>query len=1122
MRKLLALTLSLLLLVAAIPTGALTLETASPVAEEAITAGEAALSAPAAVEESQYGELILSYDFEDGTTNAASHADWVNTTLGTSGAAISVVDDPTGGDNKVLLFNRTTQWGFIRMPFDDVANRLNRTGTYILTYDVLYPQEYGVYEEEEKVDGEKVMVTKYVTPQPTNTFYGNSGNDPHNNLSYGYTNAEKGTWKHITRNTRNEVLTVEQCEEAGIIYNEEKTNAIDSTILNANGDKIYQYPMAWINRSYIYDFGNPFRPDTTYQWYVDNIKLWFTPTPVVTFEIQGDTDEDTESMRAAFGATRRAMTPGTLLPELAVPDGYQFLGWMDFGGNMFTTVPEEDVTLYAYIETVDGIVLSADNYLLRAGKSEVATVTKSGDPVDRWEIDLGNSDAVVSQGDTSVIVTSGAKAGLVKVTAYNAAGRASNTVEIQVHSSTVTVPGLNMLTGTTDPADFTHGLFGFSSTFGDRIVVDPEDETNRVLYRISSANPNYNGYMSWSMQVPQVEGRKYYVASKLRGKSTDTTLTNWDTMWIISMTGNPQPGFYGTFGGWGGFRREVVAPNSNTKFEFNIRMFKADYSLHTVEHWIDDFEIVPFYKVTYVDSDGGILRVDDVLFDTSYADYIEHGFLTELVPNYKPGATYTIDGVAYDADHPYPLAYEDVTVVTAYNENQLYFIDTDGTVVNADSIMEMPLPSLLGLDDTNFVGWLDEDGVLHKPGELVDYTQYLGKSLTAFRQDASMPAMGFAYEMNDQYNYADPTVYPGAPGKVTVTYENGIAVCKSVKTSGRDPRYVAQAGGLDPSEYYIFQFREMPVKSVDPSYTVYFFVKGENPGYSCTADGIHMEAKAGMNLNEWNTVEVNMATQKNWAKHAWGPNMVAPWQLGAIWLDIGQDTLDNAENGTFEYHLDYIRMYRGGYNTVSYYDGDTLLFTDENRGLGTGYLLNGNYPEKEGYTFLGWSLEENGAIVNAIDLTADTSVYAVWAEGEVEAPYTYTSFAEIRSAADSFNGKDALRFKASVTLDQKAYADEYGFLVTREALLPKGAAFTFDTTANYLRAVAYNAADGTDIIYANEDEDVIFTVACYNIPEDKHDDKVVVRSYLKGTNGGNSFTLYGAPAVKSFNDGLAG
>lgn len=110
----------------------------------------------------------------------------------------------------------------------------------------------------------------------------------------------------------------------------------------------------------------------------------------------------------------------------------------------------------------------------------------------------------------------------------------------------------------------------------------------------------------------------------------------------------------------------------------------------------------------------------------------------------------------------------------------------------------------------------------------------------------------------------------------------------------------------------------------------------------------------------------------------------------------------NASNYEGITYIDYIRVYRDGITTVTYdtnaaeYEelGYTVQYDvpeETGRGLGSGYLLTGDKPVLEGFTFVGWALKPDATpadVVTSIDLTGDTTVYAVWTEDGKITPRT--------------------------------------------------------------------------------------------------------------------------------------
>ena len=110
---------------------------------------------------------------------------------------------------------------------------------------------------------------------------------------------------------------------------------------------------------------------------------------------------------------------------------------------------------------------------------------------------------------------------------------------------------------------------------------------------------------------------------------------------------------------------------------------------------------------------------------------------------------------------------------------------------------------------------------------------------------------------------------------------------------------------------------------------------------------------------------------------------------------------------------------------------------------------------------------------------------------------------------DEYSG---VRFLASVTEQQRNDLAEYGFIVTRKTILDgKNLAetdLTFDLPSNtYVSGTSYDKANNIDKIYAQEKiegsdfNNFFFTGVVTGIPENKYDDKLVVRPYSKTADG---------------------
>ncbi len=234
--------------------------------------------------------------------------------------------------------------------------------------------------------------------------------------------------------------------------------------------------------------------------------------------------------------------------------------------------------------------------------------------------------------------------------------------------------------------------------------------------------------------------------------------------------------------------------------------------------------------------------------------------------------------------------------------------------------------------------------------------------------------------------------------------------------------------------------------------------------------------------------------------------------------------------------VDYIRFYRTGDKTVTYYMNDnsgTAFATDTKAAVGVDYRLTGDVPAREGYVFLGWGTSPDATTtVASIDITntSENNLYAIWKKDSVTVPTM------IKKNSIRITGNTGIRFAAKVNLAAKnlAQAEEIGFIVGSKTALtakdetmnnlvfgpsgPQAKGTTPDGT-KYVYGVAYNKNDGTDIVYDNGGgslgSDIKFgesegiTCVVYNIKN--NNTSLAVRAYIKI---GNNY-YYSSPYARS-------
>ena len=487
-------------------------------------------------------------------------------------------------------------------------------------------------------------------------------------------------------------------------------------------------------------------------------------------------------------------------------------------------------------------------------------------------------------------------------------------------------------------------------------------------------------------------------------------------------------------------------------------------------------------------------------------------------------------------------------------ENQMVLLDgTSRQFITLDQdTYTFPEPA----NKTDFIAWYNaETGAKYAAGATADKAAISGKTFTAFHQNAEAPAMGFSFEggksgagiegftesviTDDNRSVLRLHMVPGGSwDEGNSNYKNDARVWL---ISAYDDRFTS----FDPHEYNMVSYCYKIVKAVNTDkkvapeeLTESDLVANETPwfaiNYSLANDygGFHhgaTEHKIGGNhkttVGDYQIFTADMAVAANSVE-------AYPWDsVDTMYGFVIQPNASNYEGITY---IDYIRVYRDGITTVTYdtnaaeYEelGYTVQYDvpeETGRGLGSGYLLTGDKPALEGFTFVGWALKPDATpadVVTSIDLTGDTTVYAVWTEDGKITPRTINKNS-LRTGAVSgirFASIIDLSVKAGLSDDFKGVEpDEYGFIVSRKALL-NGETLTFGTAPNekgvgvtpngatYVSGVAFDKAKGINRVYDNDGskfsevtagKNEAFTAILTGIPEENYGDTLVARPYLK-------------------------
>ena len=853
-----------------------------------------------------------------------------------------------------------------------------------------------------------------------------------------------------------------------------------------------------------------------------------------------------------------------MVPEWTANDGQlvKFLGWSELPDdtNAQETVElwNSDVTLYPVWET--RACLSSTWYM--KGTAGTTLDITAAEAVE-WSVDVGHSEATYAVSGNKLTITAAGYPGVVTVTATAADGSVATKV-ITVAGGTSYKPGLNMMTGTADVLDFddkpTGDLggtpaqynFRFSGVNGAAIVANPYtnytgNDGGNMLEMTLNATTSANPYPNLVLNTPTEEGRPYQLTMKIATAMTSQFL------WL---NGDGNLSYGGNLNNTANNKAWYTINKKYTGKRDNIFWQYKAISTKVVNH-VDDIAVYPYYKITYIGLDGNAAYTEYVLYNA------DGSFMTEYTPvlTKAPGA----NKLAFDAagteeiTGSIPLNYEDITIYGIKTNDIIFIVDGEQkTVVATEDEYTIGTPADLGFEGVeNFLTWVDQDGVRYYAGDVVATSDMTGKNFTAFCQDVTKPAMGYSYEGDKlatnaaKYNYQEVMEDDGR--SVLHAHEYGSLWNGSGYST--DPRLYLPVGAsvaFDANEYNIVQYvakmenglkpasgygatapADMPAEGMgvqEVTQTIIFYYPGSGgndywqPYGECRVGGAHDQNPMD---GVYRTIEVDMSNLANGNTNGgqWKDRKIYGFAIDANkWATFGADI-----------YVDYIRVYRDGVFSVTYDTnapaGATVVSevaADEGRGTGTGYLLKGEKPVVEGYTFVGWATKKDATradVVEAIDLTKDATVYAVWQKtADVKNP-VYENLEFATKGADS-----GIRFKTSIAAADKAVVDEIGFIGTLEKLLPvvesvpDYSALTFNFKKEgvkpaadaklYVTGVAYSKADGIDLIHDETDAGLVYSAFCKGMGTET----IVVKPYVQLEINGNGVTFYGEAMVTSFSE----
>lgn len=341
----------------------------------------------------------------------------------------------------------------------------------------------------------------------------------------------------------------------------------------------------------------------------------------------------------------------------------------------------------------------------------------------------------------------------------------------------------------------------------------------------------------------------------------------------------------------------------------------------------------------------------------------------------------------------------------------------------------------------------------------------------------------------------------------TRSFKDGLMVVTAMSTQTNSyRRYKWDISSLNLSAEYT---RVVVRAQMAKSSAQYYFALANNIG-SVPYAGIGYAAKAGDFDPKDGYIDYLVEKEGAFTNYSSG--------LNAVYIDILRRGYTAGDTAL----IDYIRFYRTGDKTVTYYlnDGTENTFkVDTKAAVGVDYRLTGDEPTRDGYDFVGWGTSAYAtATVTSIDITniSDNNLYAVWQPSGNTVPTMFENLNSVR-----VTGNSGIRFAATVALSAK-YNDnteEIGFIIGRKDKLsvndstlgnlvfgengPQDKGYTPDGN-KYVYGVVYNKAENINLVYDNNGskldgikDGVSEGVTCvvYNIKNEKTE--LAVRSYIK-------------------------
>lgn len=424
--------------------------------------------------------------------------------------------------------------------------------------------------------------------------------------------------------------------------------------------------------------------------YIDNYSIM--PYYRVTYYgADGNVDSSAYFLRDSEGTVMTSFTPD-YAPIFNIEGGKyrRCLGWSTepnaTEAQTSFALNNEDLVLYPVLgEEFEPLSLSSS--VLRAGgaNKETGTLTViDGFTVTDWKVDTGYSDALVtvSEDKRTVTVEPTGYAGVVTVTATMGGELAGTELEkvIRLYGGTEYKPGLNLITGTPIAFDFENiTQADLNRAFA---ATDWLGELDKNGAEITDGWTHTTDPLRTGYAVRQSSTWRELITTSLGDNQTGDSDRPFYCSFDTLATGNPDffvipydwtytahEWVYPQFKKWHRINKTVTMSQVKLKADTGAWVNKSrfrnigiglgnanqEYSADaTAYFYVDNFSIIPGYKITYIAADG-----------TETVVYVD-GLKTEYTPDLTVlgSDSYTVEGSneVYTTATAIPLEYKDIVI----------------------------------------------------------------------------------------------------------------------------------------------------------------------------------------------------------------------------------------------------------------------------------------------------------------------------------------------------------------------------------------------------------------------------------------------------------------------------